>query len=128
MIVFSLSIDYNFRDPYILFSSSSQRDEWKILTGVFDGHIKLEYFKSLSAQFEEIISRQRVSLEEDDKVVPSPNPGTYCVLEVDTASTEIIDLENNQQLRLRTTDFKKLIDNWIKFVEVNTAAFSTKNA
>jgi len=126
MINFCLSIDYTFKKPYLLFSSSSQRDERCILTGIFDGHIKLEYFKSLSHQLTEIIREKRISLDENDKLVPSPNSYFHCVLEVDSKTITLTDLEKNQQIRLKAIDFKKLIDNWIKYVEVNTDAFSSE--
>jgi len=36
-------------------------------------------------------------------------------------------VEERKCLELPTSEFKELVQNWIKFVEVNTAAFSNKN-
>jgi len=124
MVNFSLSIDLNSNDIY--FSSYPQKDE--LFAHIFSGRIKLSYFKNLSTQLEEVIRRTRNDIEEEDKVVPSPNPAVYCVLSINNTLAEIIDLETKQQVRLKTIDFKRLVDNWIKFVEVNTTAFNSKNS
>lgn len=123
MINFSIAIKSSSTTKISSFSSYPQKKEWEKLADVFNGSVRMSYYKKLLIQLEEIIARKRFNLEEGDEIVPTRDPSFWGMLEIDSQRTIITNLNNKESLNISTIDFRNLVNNWIIFVDVNTKAF-----
>lgn len=127
MIAFNIWIDSRDTNKIRTFYSTPLKNEWEKLADVFNGSVRMSYYKKLLLQLEEIIARKRFNLEEGDEIVPTRDPSFWGMLEVDSQRTIITNLNNKESLNISTIDFRNFVNNWIIFVEVNTKTFGTSD-
>lgn len=131
MINFGLSLGSS---SDLRFSSSPRRPEWETISWMFGSHIYYpSFYSDLSNQLQEVIDgkRQKFVFDDDEKEYEEFVPGeatriklsVYNNIHVDEAYIEIDDFYTDKKIHVKAHELKIIVDNWIKFVEVNTKAF-----
>jgi hypothetical protein len=127
----NFSIGFNSHNDDIHFASYPRKEEWELFCNLFEGNMDMNYFKSIRKQLQEIEMGKRTNFEEDDRSIPSLNDWFRFELNIVSHQgiAEGVQLSERREKKVLTvsiTDFKQLVDRWIKFVEVNTKAFAKK--
>ena len=129
MISFRLSLGFS---SGLRFGSSPQRPEWETISLIFGSYVYHPFYSNLSNQLQEVIDGKRRKFafdEEQDyaEFVPgeavSIKLSVYDNIHVDDVYIEIDDFYTDKKIHVKAHELKIIVDNWIKFVEVNTKAF-----
>lgn len=112
----------------VSFGSSPHKPEWERLTWIFTSGIKLSFFELLNSQLTEAMRGKRKKFVfDEEKDYEDSIPVEFCDLKlyiIDRQYIDIHDCENNNKLIVKTAELKAIVENWLKFVDVNTKAFA----
>ena len=117
----------------VSFSSIPHKPEWETISWMFGSHIYYpSFYSDLSNQLQEVIEgkRQKFAFDERqeyEEFVPGEATriklSVYDNIHVDDVYIEIDDFYTDKKIHVKAHELKIIVDNWIKFVEVNTKAF-----
>ena len=130
MINYALGISTEFG---VSFWSTPHKPEWETISWMFGSHIYYpSFYSDLSNQLQEVIDEKRQKFafderQEYEEFVPGGATriklSVYNNMHVDEAYIEIDDFYTDKKIHVKAHELKIIVDNWIKFVEVNTKAF-----
>lgn len=132
MVNFGLSLGFS---SGLMFGSTPQRPEWESISLIFGSHVYFPFYKDLSNQLQEVIDgkRQEFAFDEEQdyaEFVPGEairiKLSVYDNVHVNDTYVEVEDFDTDKKVYVKAQDLKIIVDNWIKFIDVNTKAFSEK--
>jgi hypothetical protein len=125
MINFGLGLGFS---SGLRFGSTPQRPEWESVSLIFGSHVYFPFYQDFLIQLQEVIEgkRQKFTFDEE-KDYEEFVPGEAVDIKLTVLSPESIEIDDfytNKQLIVSTEELIRTVKNWLKFVEVNTTAFS----
>jgi len=101
--------------------NDAENDNYLLLGYVFDGRYK-EWYPELLSEIEQIEKGEKERNEECG-LVDLSDPGELIIYK---DITILEREEEGKRIEIPTSEFKQLVIDWIKFVDVNTKAFTEK--
>jgi hypothetical protein len=127
MINYALGISSQFG---VSFWSTPHKPECESVAVIFGSHIRFSFYRDFLHQLLEVQNGNRLKFNfSDDPDYVDMVPSEAVEVQLTVISPESIKIDDfyiHKQIIVATKELIKIVENWVKFVEVNTEAFEKK--